>query len=471
MGNKERLPLGNWGRKIRKILVAQLSGSLTISGGELWFVVMNLLCGFVMSWGRRRGSVLIPRLTIDNGLEQKRTKSAFQKEKFWPKVQIRRQATGFICPSVSDSREVFYSIPAEHGEDDGQLLDILPRVANSDLRSATPHPQSLAHVDLLVYPPTDTASVMTPTVAQFAHMCAASHVSQATSPASFTPNSGAMAPQSTTHPHDSNPNVSAITANGAYGAHVEMREIAQNGHIHSSPLESHAPRGMGYKGATKSSKQRRHSVAAVAHWQCWQQHQYQWRHWQKHNWVQEECEVPGHAVVARLVHTIPVIGRGWLGDDSEEEVTDLRTPLLPIMPRTGLLSPHSKLLHRRVMSPSPDPVQCSYLGDATNGMNDDVQNERAARYVPVLRVRGSVACPSALLVIGYRTSSAQTAHYLRSPQCQAPTGDNNILSRSRASLIREDICDLLVEAFFSSQLRGVPGNFSACRFLLLQAVQ
>ncbi|KAF8514401.1 hypothetical protein JB92DRAFT_3115679 [Gautieria morchelliformis] len=40
------------------------------------------------------------------------------------------------------------------------------------------------------------------------------------------------------------------------------------------------------------------------------------------------------------------------------------------------------------MSPSPDPIpdlaQRSDLGDATNGTSDDVRDERAARYAPMI---------------------------------------------------------------------------------------
>jgi hypothetical protein len=59
-----------------------------------------------------------------------------------------------------------------------------------------------------------------------------------------------------------------------------------------------------------------------------------------------------------------------------------------LMLRAGLLSPHSKLLPRSVMSPSPEPVpdlpQRPDLGDAAHTMSDDAQDGLAERYAPSL---------------------------------------------------------------------------------------
>ncbi|KAF8529982.1 hypothetical protein JB92DRAFT_555462 [Gautieria morchelliformis] len=70
---------------------------------------------------------------------------------------------------------------------------------------------------------------------------------------------------------------------------------------------------------------------------------------------------------------------------------------------------------------------------------------------------------SCLLAIG------RHPHRLHATSCPAMSGAN-VLSRSRASLIHV-LCHPLLVAFFSSQLPAVPGNFSACRFLLVQVVQ
>ncbi|KAF8494052.1 hypothetical protein JB92DRAFT_1154412 [Gautieria morchelliformis] len=162
---------------------------------------------------------------------------------------------------------------------------------------------------------------------------------------------------------------------------------------------------------------------------------------------------------------MPVVGRDWLWEDSEEEVIDLRTPFPIIMRRAGLLSPHSKLLRRRVMSPS----------DAGPGAtSDDARDERAARDPPGDTLRRGpcgrfLGCPNRprrrLRPRFFRGaacprfccfSQCSRARWpsdvtrvdctlLHVPRCPAPTGENDVLSRSRASLIRV-LCHLLLEA-------------------------
>ncbi|KAF8494060.1 hypothetical protein JB92DRAFT_3127054 [Gautieria morchelliformis] len=376
------------------------------------------------------------------------------------------------------------------------------RVPTSTPRPQAPPRRTVVPVDMLVYPPTDTASVTTPTVAQFSHTRAAaegdSHVSQATSPASFAPNSGATTPQSTTHPYDTNHNVSATNANGAHGAWsinvpprgasnvaTQVSSVSPSTHptsadsrpgtssdstltahnspsthqIGTSPTSAYATSSTTKNTATSHTRIPSPDITTLIQWPQSRtgnagssantnggtgKNTTRRRKGARSpsspdlsipspssaefTFARSLCVLPlrapflgagaisffegvrlffGLEMLARVLPAggAPVsewgvyavvagLGQGiyclnGLAPRQADVVLWGAVPgTEPIIRRAGLLSPHSKLLRRRVMSPSPDPnpnpAQRSDLGNAANGTSDDARDERAARYTPMI---------------------------------------------------------------------------------------